>query len=226
MKQPEIKSALIDALKAGMDSSLENQDYRRSPKGLVYSRTEDGAECQFAVDFASNPSYAPGCLAHLIPALRIANQSVSELALQLVEDPILLANAPEVIQNRRLTMVTDPQLPEWYVAEVGQLASAINDIREVFFAHGLPFLNDYSTASGIIRQHEAGDTRPMLQQHFYVYVIAAYLLEGQPDSAQALLHERFEKPGIKRRFERLWINLNAEQGAGRQDLTRHETKAP
>jgi hypothetical protein len=213
MKQPEIKTALIATLKVGMDTPLEAQGYRRSPKGLVYSHTGDGASCHFAVEFASNPSYAPGCLAHLKPALRIANQSISERALQLVEDPLLLANAPEVIQNRRLTMLTEPQMPEWYVAEAEQLPSAIDEILEVFFDLGLPFLRDYSTSSGIIRQHEAGDTRPLRQQHYYVYVIAAYLLEGRPDAALALLHKRFTKPGIKRRFQCLWTNMNAEQGS-------------
>lgn len=210
MKQPEIKSALIDALNVGMDSSLEARGYSRSPKGLVYSHTVDGARCQFAVEFASNPSYAPGCIAHLTPALRIGNQSVSERALRLVEDPFLLANAPEVIQNRRLTMVVEPQLPEWYVPEVEQLPSAIDQILEAFFDHGLPFLSDYSTASGIIRQHEAGDPRPLRQQHYFVYVIAAYLLEGRPEAALALLHGRFTPPGIKRKFQRLWTNMNEQ----------------
>ena len=213
MKQPEIKTALIATLKVGMDASLQAQGYRRSTKGLVYSRAFNGARCEFAVEFASNPSYAPNCLAHLTPALRIANQSISERALQLVEDPLLLANAPEVLQNRRLTMVTEPQLPEWYVAEVDQLPSAIEGILEAFFDHGLPFLNDYSTASGIISQHEAGDTRPMRQQHYYVYVIASYLLEGRREAALALLHERFTKPGIKRIYQCLWKNMNAEQDA-------------
>lgn len=97
MKQPEIKAALIDALKVGMDSSLEALGCRRSPKGLVYSHTVDGARCQFAVEFASNPSCAPGCLAHLTPALRIANPLISERALRLVGDSFLLANAPGVI---------------------------------------------------------------------------------------------------------------------------------
>ena len=224
MKQPEIKAVLIDALKSGMDSVLESHGYRRPPKGLVYSRKEHGAKCQFAVEFASNPGYAPGYLAHLIPVLRIANQSISDLALQLVEDPFLLSNASEVIQSHRLTMLTDPQLPEWYVAEVGHLGSAIDEIREVFFDLGVPFLNDYSTSRGIIRQHEAGDTRPLRQHRFYVYVIAAYLLEDRPDAAQAVLHEQFAKPGIKRRFGRLWANMNAEQGGAGQPATRSESK--
>jgi hypothetical protein len=224
MKQPEIKAALIDALRTGMDPSLEVQSYHRSPKGLVYSRTEDGGRCQFAVEFASNPSYAPGSLAHITPALLIANHRISERALQLVEDPFLLANAPEVIQNRRLTMVTDPQMPEWYVADVAQLTDATNEIREVFFDLGMPFLDDYSTASGIIRQHEAGDTRALRQQHYYVYVIAAYLLEGKSEAAHALLHQKFAKPGIKRRFESLWRNMNAEQDGAVQPATRSESK--
>jgi hypothetical protein len=208
MRQIEIKTALIAALNVGMDSSLGTEGYRRSPKGLVYSHTVDGVRCQFAVEFASNPSYAPGGLAHLTPALHIANQSISERALQLVEDPLLLANAPEVIQNRRLTMVTDPQMPEWYIADVAQLGDVIGEIREVFFDHGMPFLNDYSTTSGIIRQHETGDTLALRQQHYYVYVIAAYLLEGDAEAARALLLEKFAKPRIKRRFESLWRNMN------------------
>ena len=224
MKQPEIKAALIGALVAEMDSFLEVEDYRRSPQGLVYSRAKGDKKCQFAVEFASNPSYELNSLAHITPALRIANCRISECALQLVEDPLLLANAPKVIQNRRLSMVTDPQMPEWYVADVNQLTDTMGEIREVFFDLGMPFLNDYSTATGIIRQHEVGDTRALRQQHYYVYVIAAYLLEGNAEAARVLLQEKFAKPGIKRRFESLWRNMNAEQDLTRQSATRSELK--
>jgi hypothetical protein len=97
-------------------------------------------------------------MAHLTLALRIANHRISKLAVQLVEEPILLANASEVIQNHRRTMVTVPEMPEWYVENVVQLADAIEEIQAAFFQHGMPFLDDYSTARGIIRQHEAGET--------------------------------------------------------------------
>jgi hypothetical protein len=42
-------------------------------------------------------------------------------------------------------------------------------------------------------------------------VIAAYWLEGDAEAARALLHEKFAKLGIKRRFESLWRNMNAGQ---------------
>jgi hypothetical protein len=184
MKKPEIQEALIRALRAGMDSALEVLGYTRPPKGLVYSRTKDETKCLFTVEFASNPSYEPSAVAHLTPALRVESRRIAKLALELVGDPVLLANAPEVVQNRRLTMVTSPQMPEWYIANVAQFGSAIETIGDVFVQHGLPFLDDYATPVGMIRQYEAGDTRALRQQHYYVFVIVAYLLEGRAVDAQ------------------------------------------
>lgn len=209
MKQPEIKAALIRALEDEMDSPLAALGYHRPPKGLVYSRQEGGMKCQFAFEFASNPSYAVGAIAHLTPALRTANARISELALQLTEDPWLLANAPDVIQNQRLTLVTKPHMPECYLANFSQVRDATKGILSKFIEHGLTFLEDYSTPGGIVSQYEAGDTRGLLQQHYYVYVIAASLLEGRAEFAKTILEDKFSKPGVKKRFEALWRNVNA-----------------
>jgi hypothetical protein len=209
MKQPEIKAALIRALEDEMDSPLAAFGYHRPPKGLVYSRREGGVKCQFAFEFASNPSYAVGAIAHLTPTLRTANAQILALALQLTEDPWLLANAPDVIQNQRLTLVAKPHMPEWYLANSSQVRDVTEGILGKFIERGRAFLEDYSTPGGIVSQYEAGDSRGLFQQHYHVYVIAASLLEGRADVAKTILEDKFSKPGVKKRFEAFWRNVNA-----------------
>jgi len=213
MKQPEIKAALILSLESGMDIPLARLSFRRSPKGLIYTRTEGDATWQFAMEFASNPSYASGSIAHVIPSLRISNPSITDLSLSLVEDAMLLANAPEVLQNHRLTMLQRPQLPGWYAADIGELDNAVTEALQIFIDQGISFLADYSNPAGIIRQFEAKDARVLLQRHQYVHVIAAYLLEGRPLDAMAIVHQQFSMPGIRKRYATLWKNVTSRSSA-------------
>ena len=196
-----------------MDIPLAALAFHRSSKGLIYTRADGDSTWQLAMEFASNPSYASGHIAHLIPSLRISNASITDLSLSLVEDPMLLANAPKVLQNHRLTMLQRPQLPEWYVADVGELDATIAGILQIFIDQGISFLTDHSTPAGMVRQFEENDKRALRQQHHYVHLIAAYLLEGRPPDATAILHQQFSKPGIRKRYDTLWKNVTARLSA-------------
>jgi hypothetical protein len=126
---------------------------------------------------------------------------------------MLLANAPEVLQNHHLTMLQRPQLPPWYVTDAAELETAVRDILRVFLDRGHDFLADYSTPAGILRQYEAKDTRALPQQHYHVHIIAACLLEGQPHRAMDILQHHFSPPALRKRYDALWKNVTARQPA-------------
>ena len=68
----------------------------RSKNSLTYLRKIGDAIQEFIIAFARNPSYANNAIAHITPLLCIKNKTISDLALSLVDDPLLLANAPEI----------------------------------------------------------------------------------------------------------------------------------
>src|SRR5688572_19275128 len=91
------KEVLLDCAREGLDPTLTRFGFKRRERSLMYSRTFPATKQEFHLFFGSNPSYAPDAAMHLLPAVRIRMPYVGEMALLLVGDPSLLANAPDVI---------------------------------------------------------------------------------------------------------------------------------
>jgi hypothetical protein len=66
-------------------------------------------------------------------------------------------------------------------------------------------------------------TLSVTPQHYYVYLMAAYLLEERTEAEEAVLHDKFSKPGTKRRFDSLWKYMDAEQNRSGKSAVHSDT---
>jgi hypothetical protein len=54
---------------------------------------------------------------------------------------------------------------------------------------------------------EASNAFLLKQQHWYVFVTAAYMLRGAPDKAKLVMEEHLGNPGLRKRYSAVYDNL-------------------
>jgi hypothetical protein len=195
------KQLLLDCAPKVLDPILAPLGFKRGERSLMYSRTFPATKHEFHLSFQSSPSYAPKATMHLLPTVLIRMPSIGETALQLVGDPLLLANAPDVIVAHQIqNLIPKSTGRHWYISGPDSARVALEEVSGCFTRWIEPFLQDYSSPGGLIRQYEAGDKRPLQQRHFFIFIAAAYVERGQRDRAAQVLDSHLGKPGLRKKY--------------------------
>ena len=197
----ENRASLIAALASTSDPFFAEFGFRRTRRGMSYIRLRPEARQALHFHSASNPSYFPGVVLHIQPKLEVVIPSVARIALQMVGDPRLLSGAPDIVVFTLLELLEVPSRQQrWCVSSAAELPACLASIHDGFRRLALPLFEDYSSGLGLTSSYEAGDRRPLIQQHWYVYVAAAYILQNRRSEARAVLERHLGTPGLRERF--------------------------
>ncbi|OCA87945.1 hypothetical protein A8F94_08950 [Bacillus sp. FJAT-27225] len=106
----EGKQWLLSMLKEYLDPVCESQKFKRSKNSTVYKRKSVCATQYIEMNMFVNPKYAPDSITHIYPWVRIGIPEVNAHVTKMVEDKLLLANAPELTIRQPI----DTLLPKEY----------------------------------------------------------------------------------------------------------------
>lgn len=209
MKAPEIKIALVQALARLGDQPLSERGFWRSSKAIFYARSKGATRQIFDLGFAAHLSYDREALAHIYPRIRLEMKDVGSVASARVDgNPVLVANAPELLLNRPFEhFAPKPERIQWYARNLQDFDGIVESVITQFGQWGAPFFDDYWSALDIIRGYEADDERPRLQQSWWVFVIAAYVSVGRITEAFAVAEKAFSALGTRRKYDVVFVNL-------------------
>jgi hypothetical protein len=169
----------------------------------MYSRKTTDSKQEFHLFFDSSPRYAPSATMHLFPAVRIKMTEIGKKALAMTGDPWLLANAPDLIIGHQIqNLAPKDHDRRWFVSDVRSCDMALTDVADCFTRWVEPFLLDYSTIDGLLRQYEAGDRRPIRLHHFFVFIAAGYCLRGDKAKAAQVLEQHLGKATWRTKYAR------------------------
>jgi hypothetical protein len=197
----EAQLALKDALVQELDGLLGAHAFERGPRSLKYIRRHGAAVQEVEFCFQYRPRYEPGAAAHVLPWVAIKISEVSQIALAMVQVPALLSGTPLFVLRQPLDIVIPKHLhARWFFSDEPTARHAIRSIRESLAAFGVPFLDSLASSSGLVRAFETADDRVLKQQHWYIYVAAAYIVLGSVDKARAVLNDKLGNMVARQRF--------------------------
>jgi hypothetical protein len=197
----ENKKQLVKVMSHVLDAPIQEYGFRRRSGSLMFSRKRDNAKQEFHAFFESKPL---GYLQHevrLTPVLRIQMPIVATVALEMVRDPALLANVPEIVASLPLEFLAPkPHREVWLVTHPSDMEKACVRMYAFFKQWGLPFLDEYTTPTGITRAYERGDERPIRDKQWHVYIAAAYWVQENKEAARQVLDNHLGKPASRRQY--------------------------
>ena len=210
MKSSDIKAQLLNALAIEADTKLAKIAFTRKPRSTEFTRQLSNAVQVFDVTLAVHPSYARDAMAHVYPRVRLFMPEVCKKASELVEgNPVLLANAPEIMVNRPLEhLVPKAERIQWYAFHEADFHTIVSDVVGAFLKWGAPFFDQYRTAADVVTGFESGDERPKLHENWSIFVAAAMLVEGNGKRAADLIESAFNSPGARKKYAVVFSNLD------------------
>ncbi len=208
----EVKIILLDVLDTHLDAYLAEAQFSRRNNSLVYTRKSDEVLQEINIQFNYKPKYQPGVDAHIYPMIMLKIPKLSEIALDMAGgNEIVLANAPEIILNQPMEMTAPKEHHvRWFATEYSEFVDVIKQIRDFIEKWAISFLDGYNSANGITKGYELNDDRLMRQQHWYIFVAAAYVLENKMNDAKKVVEERFGMPGSRKQFSSLFEYFNCD----------------
>jgi hypothetical protein len=135
--------------------------------------------------------------------LQIELPKVNEIARDMVDDPKLIGGGNVTI-NLPLEFLLNKsdRATALRIDSSDEIDKVLRGVITALHGFGMPFLNDYATARGLVMQHERGDARIIKQPHWWIFVAASYLELGEKDRARQVLNSAYHLPGLRRRFSK------------------------
>lgn len=212
-RSKEIKEDVIAALKAAGDEQFAEMGFKRSRRSLNYVRTIREAKQTIAFGVAYWPRYQPGEELYFHPAMHLTMKPVTEAALRLVAgNKILLANAPDIIVNQPIEF-TAPKSEyfKWFASGLGQMKHRVTEIGVFVQKWVTPFLDQLTTPDELIGVYETADDRMTKQRHWYLYIAAAHLVNGDANKARTVLEDNLGAPGLREYYSVAFESLSQSE---------------
>lgn len=204
-----IKESLLNMLEGPVDQALFALGFKRRKGSTVYKKklSESVQEIDFVTDYF--PRYEVGAEAHIHPMFVWKIPAVSEEALKLVGgNKMLLANAPDILLKQPIEVCAPKEHHErWFTKEQNDYALIGNSICSFMEKWLYGLLDDMQTVSDLLVAYESSDSRLLKQQHWYVFVTAAYLLKDEHEKAKAVMEKHLGNPGLKKRYAAVYEHL-------------------
>lgn len=203
------KTNLLGMLDGSVDQVLLDQGFKRRKRSFTYNKVL--AESIQEIDFSANffPRYENGAEAHVHPFFVWKIPSVSKEALRLVNgNKMLLANAPSIILKQPIEICASKENHERWITKSSEdyntVGAAICSFIKRFLIN---LLDDMQSVDDLLKAYESSDTRLLKQQHWYVFVAAAYVLKESHEKAKLVMENHLGNPGLRRRYANVYANL-------------------
>ncbi len=121
---------------------------------------------------------------------------------------MLLANAPDILLKQPIEMSAPKENHErWFTKGVEDYSDVGAAICSFFERWLVDLLDGLQGVNDLLKAYESADERLLKQQHWYVYVTAAYLLKGEKAKARSVMESHLGNPGLKKRYSAVYENI-------------------
>lgn len=206
---------LVDALELELDAFLIQHRFDRRLNSHKYNRKLEHTTQSIAMFFQLPKAGRQSEPILLYPKMLVKVPEVNRVALEMVGgDERLLANVPDATLSEPLEF-TAPKKHRirWLFSDAASTRDVVCSVRQFLDDWGLPFLDGYWSAESVTRAFETEDARVLKQQHWYVYVAAAYIVRDMPHDAEAALSENLSGKWTREKYK-LAFDYVARQLAG------------
>jgi hypothetical protein len=211
-------AGFLGTLLPSLDARLATEGFeRRGLKNVRYTRLLANTKQRLEIVFHVRPRYEPSAELHVYPMVEVQMGSVNDIALAMVRDGSVLGGSPESTLRQPLEMaIPRERQTRWFVRTEVTYREVSDQVVESVWTWGIPFLDEYCSAADLVRGYERRDERLLMQQHFAVYVAAAYVVLDRLDEAMALLNERLGSVGLRQRYAGAFEYVRARLGSSRK----------
>jgi hypothetical protein len=207
----DVKAALLDALADVLDVPMAEVGFKRRPGTAAFVRALENGDQRVLFLMDCFPTYESGAVAHVHPALEIRMAGVSEVALKLVGgNALLLAGAPDIVVKQPIDLLAPKERHiRWFAYDRADMWTACRGIYQFLAEWAWPFLAELATPSDLVRAYETGDSRILRQRHWYVFVVAAYVLLNESGRARAVAKDHFGSPWLQSKYASMLMSLGS-----------------
>lgn len=215
LTKKDILLNLRQALQAELDEMMCAASFSRRSNSITYSRKCESGKQNIRMNVAFNPQYQTRATSHIYPYIELCFIELNQLAQKMLESDFWLSNNPPEFT---ISQPIDFVIPKehhmyWYTYELESIMACVKSIKLSIERWVIPFLNQYTNVDSITSAYESKDERLVMQKYFYVYVAAAYLLLGQPESAMQVLEGNLGQRGPRRDFAKAFEYVQARLGS-------------
>ena len=213
----EVKEAVIAALAECADKTFETVGFQRRPNSLRYDRELPECSQSVEVNIEHSPKDNPNAAAAVYPWLTVTIPNVDAVAVDMTggDDALLSRTASTLHQPIELVSPKGTGA-RWYLYQPDSVVAVVREFEAYSTRWLFRFLDEYSSAKGIIAMYRNGDNRVLHDQDQFLRLIAGLISCGEYDAANETLVVKFGRPAMRRRFAPVFDFVEKLSSAAKQ----------
>ena len=203
------KQNILIMLEDYIDQYMSSLSFKRRKGSLNYKRLTPGCITELKFFASYNPKYERNAAVHIQPTLIWKIPTISECALSLLDgNKLLLANTPDLIVKQHIELFAPSEIHErWFLSspeECSEIAARIVRFIDNWLTDYIALMTD---PNSLIAFYENPEFKILRQQHWYMYVVAAYFDLDMKDKAREVLHKHLGNPTLRKRYASAYVHL-------------------
>ena len=99
----------------------------------------------------------------------------------------------------------------WYLSEPDHYEPIKSEILTFLEQHTMPLMDSLTCEDEYLTLYESRDRRIIWDDNQYLYIISAYVNRQEYRKAQQVFEQRFGKPGVRKRYEKVLCILKERE---------------
>jgi hypothetical protein len=202
----DIKAGLLSAVGTSLDPYMAEHGFRRGRNSLIYKRAFAGATQIVDLAFDVRPKEDPVAVAALYPRMEVQIPAVDAVLEAMVGGASGALRGYSDALSRQPVGFTAEKADDgrWYVCRLQDLPAAVDEVRTFLERWTMPLLDVYATPEDMVAAEERGDGRVVRDRPQLIRIVAAALVCGRRDFAQALMAKHLGAPGARRMHQQVF----------------------
>ncbi|KRA62107.1 hypothetical protein ASD89_23745 [Caulobacter sp. Root656] len=202
----DVKSSLISALETGLDAYMSEHRFERGKNSLLYKRVVASSTQVIDISFEVHPKDTPAAVAALYPTMEVLVPAVDAVLKAMVGGASgALRGYSDARSKQPIGFTSEKADPgRWYLRQLSDLPATVEEVRAFLDRWTMPLLDVYATPEDMVAAEERGDGRVVRDRPQLIRVVAAALVCGRRDFAQALMEKHLGAPGARRMYQQVF----------------------
>lgn len=202
----EIKECLIKNLEVGLDPYMKSMGFKRRNHSLIYKRSLGAAIQIIDLEIQIHPRDNPNAAAAVYPIMEVLMPEVDRILQDMIGGDIALLEGITGGTSRQPIDFTSEkeQLGRWFIYQSDSVVEAVKNVQKFIERWTMPFLDGYTTPQDVVATDERDDGRMVRDRAQMMRVVAAAIVCGRRDYAQALMDKRLGSVGARRLYHKIF----------------------
>ena len=209
-QQAEIKACVCKWLRELVDEPMDVAGFIRRKKSLTYCRITQGTIQKIDFFIQHHPTEEPNAAAVIYPQYTVVMDTINKTVQTMTGGDSQLGGNFSITLHGPIQWTAPRGLEaRWYIYQSDSVPSAVSSIRDFVIKWVLPFLDRFKLPVDLCNALLEGDN-PDIHGMEILRVVAAKSLSGQHTEAVTIMEQWFGKPGLRKRYQRVFDYLIAQ----------------